>query len=263
LAVIKKEAKGFMKNKSYMYLLILSQIILMIACQSGTHYKKEIERKGIAFTRESFLKQIQNGNKDIVLLFLKAGMDVNAKGEHGDTALMLAIDASKSSSGGENYLGIIKQLIEKGADINARTSDGVTVLMATSDDPRSLNIAKLLIEKGADVNAKTFAGVTALFWAAQFDNYEMAKMLVENGADVNVKITDAPCASDAPNTSFWKGLTPLMSASTLGHINIVKLFIDNKADINATNEHGDTAMSLAIREKHVYIVNILKQAGAR
>lgn len=51
-------------------------------------------------------------------------------------------------------------------------------------------IVKLLIEKGADVNAKDRDGWTALLWAIHYEYPEIIKLLVENGADINVKTPD-------------------------------------------------------------------------
>ena len=44
------------------------------------------------------------------------------------------------------------------------------------------NICKLLIEKGADVNAKTFCGRDALITAINEECYDICKLLIEKGA---------------------------------------------------------------------------------
>jgi ankyrin repeat protein len=43
----------------------------------------------------------------------------------------------------------------------------------------------LLLEYGADVNAKTRDGLTALHLSAQNGHLEIVKLLLEHGADVN------------------------------------------------------------------------------
>ena len=79
-----------------------------------------------------------------------------------------------------------KILIEKGADVNARDKEDISVLSLTAQN-NLLDIAKLLIEKGADVNeTDKFLGATALAWVSVYDDKtEVAKLLIENGADVN------------------------------------------------------------------------------
>jgi ankyrin repeat protein len=45
--------------------------------------------------------------------------------------------------------------------------------------------AELLIEKGASVNALTTDNATPLHWAAQTENSKTAVLLIEKGASVN------------------------------------------------------------------------------
>jgi ankyrin repeat protein len=52
---------------------------------------------------------------------------------------------------------------------------------------RPLEIAKGLVERGADVNAKSKSGVTALMVAATYNNPPMIGLLIEAGADTSVK----------------------------------------------------------------------------
>ena len=52
-------------------------------------------------------------------------------------------------------------LVERGADVNAATSDGRTALMRASYGGHT-ETAALLVERGADVNAATSNGETAL-----------------------------------------------------------------------------------------------------
>jgi len=83
------------------------------------------------------------------------------------------------------------ELIEKGADVNARDVASWTVLMRAAGNGK-IETAEMLIEKGADVaNAKNIYGGTALMFAA---NNETAEMLIAKGADVNAKDNDGRTA---------------------------------------------------------------------
>ena len=56
---------------------------------------------------------------------------------------------------------IARFLIEKGADVNAKSRDGSTPLHSTAFLGRA-EIAELLIQKGADVSPKNYRGETPL-----------------------------------------------------------------------------------------------------
>ena len=81
---------------------------------------------------------------------------------------------------------IVQLLLDKGADVNAKKTDGVTALMVASRDGHQ-EVVKLLLDKGADVNAKRTDGVTALMAVSASGYIEIAQSLLANGADVNAK----------------------------------------------------------------------------
>ena len=79
-----------------------------------------------------------------------------------------------------------KNLLARGANINARNNKGWTALHMTAMFGRA-DIVKLLIDSGANINATDKRGNTALHWAGEFGHVEIVKALVIAGADVNVK----------------------------------------------------------------------------
>ena len=81
----------------------------------------------------------------------------------------------------EGNLEKVKELIESGADVNAKDNSGETALMWAAWYDRA-EIAKILIDNGADVNAKNRWGKTALTGAICWGNTEVAKLLEEAGA---------------------------------------------------------------------------------
>ena len=50
-----------------------------------------------------------------------------------------------------NDLGMVRSLLEIGADVNAKDKNGKTALVMASNDTE---LVKLLLDKGADVNTK-------------------------------------------------------------------------------------------------------------
>jgi len=85
-------------------------------------------------------------------------------------------------------------------------------LAAVSGD---LEEVRELLEKGADVNAKDEEGRTPLHWAAGNGYVEVARLLIEHGADVNAKESrygDTPLDL-AAYQGHWKVMWLLGSAS--------------------------------------------------
>jgi len=79
-----------------------------------------------------------------------------------------------------------KNLLDQGANVNAKNNNGVPSLILETMRQR-LDIIKFLLERGADVNAKDSNGRTALMWAVKGKQAPIAKLLIEKGADVNAK----------------------------------------------------------------------------
>ena len=71
-------------------------------------------------------------------------------------------------------------------NVDQRDPQGVTPLMVAAYNGNA-DLAKFLVDKGADVNAKTKRGSTPLMAAVQSGNKEMVKFLLEKGADANAK----------------------------------------------------------------------------
>ena len=81
---------------------------------------------------------------------------------------------------------MVKTLLEKGANVNAKDDQGMTALIAASRQGR-VEVAQLLVDRDADVNAIDSAGETALVYAASKGLFEVVKLLVENGAGLGVE----------------------------------------------------------------------------
>ena len=109
-----------------------------------------------------------------VWAYFQMGLDLLSKCE--DTRLM------RSKAG---WVGVVA-LIDQGADVNAKKSDGHTSLHYACWNGHA-EVAMALVEKGAEVNAKTSHGRTPLHWACMKGHTVTAIALLEKGADVNVK----------------------------------------------------------------------------
>lgn len=227
-------------------ILLMFLIGVLIACAKPQEKaRNELKKMNIDYTENSFFESIGRGNKEVVDLFLTAGMNPNIKvSQTAMTPLMLA-----TVKGHEE---VVNLLLTKGADINAKEKSGNTALMGAVLN-NHLNIAKYLIKNGADVNARNDKGLTALFGAAKAGKIEFAKMLLDNKADPNIADTAGEMA----------GCTPLLIAVSEGHLDVVKVLIEKGANINAQMANNTTALSLAVMLAHADIEQLLLSSGAK
>jgi ankyrin repeat protein len=155
------------------------------------------------------------------------------------------------ASAGNGDLDAVKCLIDHGADIQARLSNGYTALIgaAIAGNPQ---VVALLLERGADPNSvcKTDTGIlqTPACMAAVMGRAECLRLLMAAGADVNFQ--GGPFEQNA-----------LLGAATSSSSETVRLLI-TKADVKATDWNGRTAVDWAACRGETDIVKMLRAAGA-
>jgi ankyrin repeat protein len=87
---------------------------------------------------------------------------------------------------GEGQLPIVKELLERGMEVNARGGVFGGNAMHVAVDDGQTEVVKYLLDHGAemDVSASRY---NPLFAAILDDNVEIAKLLIDRGIDVTVK----------------------------------------------------------------------------
>ena len=127
---------------------------------------------------QDLIRAAWRGDISTVKTLLAKDVDVNAKDNHGTTALLAA--------SGMNHPEIVQALLAKDADVNAKDNRGRTALMLESQYG-NLEIVQALLAKGADVNAKDDRGTTALLAASGMNHPEIVQALLAKGAVVSAK----------------------------------------------------------------------------
>lgn len=79
-----------------------------------------------------------------------------------------------------------RELLNQGADPNARDKFGQTALHGAAEDGRD-EIVRLLLERGADPNAAWELGWTPAIMAAQRGHVEVLRLLAAHGADLQAR----------------------------------------------------------------------------
>lgn len=140
------------------------------------------------------------GNLPLMELFAARGADVNLANKLGETALMHAawkgrIEAVRwlLARGARlerdamqwtplhyavfaGHAEVAELLLDRGADINARSPNGSSVLMMAVYEGRE-DMARRLLARGADTSVKNENGDGALEWAMKFDHTRIARLV--------------------------------------------------------------------------------------
>jgi len=155
---------------------------------------------------------------------------------YGNTSLHYASE--------NGHTDIVRLLITAGANVNAKNNYDETPLFDASNRGQT-DIVRLLIDARADVNTESTSGTTPLHTASNNGHTDIVRLLIDAGADVNAKHN---------NNTYLAQMTPLHMASSMGHTDIVRLLIDAGADVNAMDMFGKKPINYA---STVYIRNLL------
>jgi len=145
---------------------------------------------------------------------LAEGAEIDARGENGETPLILAIL--------EGHADVAELLVAHGADVMARNERGLTPLHAAAYSG-SADVARLLLDHGAELEDRAnVSGATPLIVAAEENHVAVAALLIARGADLSIPDRD--------------GFTPLTQAWAKKRTEMVRLL----------KQHGATCQPVEI-----------------
>lgn len=205
-------------------------------------------------------KALNAKRHDLLTLLLDSGADPNMPGPK--ILLWPAVHT--------NQLHMLETLLERGADL--RRAPGLLEL-ATSSNHRK--IIDLLISRGADVNSKKDGIYTPLCSAIRDNREDLVDVLLKKGADPNLMALEYPmfkCVSYHRTYMMPKLLTaganPHEPKGIIEHAvakndkDALIFLLDHNCDANARGEKNHTALTTAIRENRIEMIDILLSHGA-
>jgi ankyrin repeat protein len=153
----------------------------------------------------------------------------------------------------ESNLGMIRFLINQGADPNVNMSNARSIIKLATD-LGDMEIIQVLIEAGADCNkvSSYYHPLNPLQTAVDMGNFELVEYFISVGADINW-----PAQEDF-------GATALQKAVQKGNIDMVEFLLGSGANVNApsVDNGGVTALQAAVSLGRLDLIELLLRNGA-
>ena len=189
------------------------------------------------FGESSLYRSARDGNRVLMKLLLEHQADVNVRTGNGRLITSLHFAAQVEE------LDICQLLLEHGADLASRNSDGFVPLHVASGRGH-LNVVEEFLGRGADPNAQDVRRWAPLHWASS-GPLEVVQSLVRHGAELD-------------KTTVVQE-TPLHVASRLGSLKIARFLIEKGANPMSKDNAGGTPF--ASRHRHLDLVEVLLEVG--
>jgi hypothetical protein len=154
----------------------------------------------------------------------------------------LMMNFAMNYTSGENTLRVCQLLLTYNIRPNAYD------LYTAINRSRQNNTIQFLLQNGAVPDGEI------LLLTMEKQRFDLARQFIEAKVDVNYRYP--------LSRNYADGMTPLLYASKWGNPEMVKLLVENGADINIKAANGDTALSIARRNRNEEISKYLTEHGA-
>ena len=178
-------------------------------------------------------------------ILLERGAHANAISSQPAGKRLIHTVASNSSWGQIPNLAL---LLEKGADLEAKNSDGHTPLVLGIQADNAETVKYLLLEHGADLESRDMMGQTPLMAAVHRHDVDILSLLLDRGALLEAR--------------DHHGQTALMVAARKSVPSTLELLLDRGADLEARDGNDHTALVVAVSSGVVSNVEYLLERGA-
>jgi ankyrin repeat protein len=188
----------------------------------------------------NLLRAARKGDEEKVASLLdKDPALLETKDENGEWALATAVDYGQ--------LGMVKMLVQRGANVNALGNHGRTALYRAALRGYE-DIVAFLLNNGAQAGIRDDEqGMTPLMWGCIANRLGVVKKLLPHSG------------VDALHATCLLGVAPLQLAAALGHGEMVEFLLSKGARAKTRDELGRTAFLMACKMGHLGVVQILAQ----
>jgi ankyrin repeat protein len=201
------------------------------------------------------LAAISNHQLPLARLLLQRGANPKSADQWGRTPLWAAVEIRNRDIGRngermdrEGALRLIEDLLARGVDVNARTTEVPPV--------------RRFVTPLGDLSWVDFTGQTPFLRAALSGDMAVMKLLLEHHADPNIPTNSNTTALMAAAGVNWV-VAQTYTESKESLMEAVKLCVDLGADVNAANTMGLTAVMGAANRGSDDILQFLVSKGAR
>ena len=209
----------------------------------------------------AFVEAAEEGELEIVKLFIDAGVDVNQ-----EVPLIRDTALTQASAGG--YLEVVKLLLDAGAkpEHPTRNPRDKPALMRAAQEGH-FDIVKILVEVGADVNLIAGSDADyALFSAASGGHEKVFNYLYPlTNPDLRQAAVDL-LPEGIRMREIEEAADPLVNDLTSAivdeNLEEVQHILAAGADVNGFDWMGSTTLFMAVRSQSVELVQLLLEAGA-
>ncbi|KAK2766808.1 hypothetical protein FQN54_006122 [Arachnomyces sp. PD_36] len=183
------------------------------------------------------------GSKEVAQLLRATGrVDIEAKTTDGDEYTPLHFAAR------EGQPEMVRFLLEEGAQVDSRCSNGSTPLILSSSEGQ-YEATKALIERGASIEEENGDLQPAIHVALRRKHLNIVQLLLDSGAPI-----------DSPGTE--KRWTPLHHAAHLGLVDMIDMLLERGARTDVLDSTGCLALHRAAHSRQIESLQLLIKRGA-
>ena len=145
-----------------------------------------------------------------------------------------------------DQLSVLQLLLQTPPNTRSASQVNYESLLHTAAKYDQATVTQWLLEQGADPAATDSQGRTTLAIATEHNAQAVLNILLAGPTARTATAVDAP----------------LTAAVAAGRIPVVQTFLSNGANLETTDEAGDNLLSIALREQHTQLAQLLWEEGA-